>query len=62
MKALHYPDSAIKLDIDDTDGHVDYNLNLVDNDGYTALHLASLNGHLQVVNYLCTSGAELEAW
>ena len=61
MKALHCLESAT-VDMDSTDGHVDSDLNLVDNDGYTALHLACLNGHLQVVNYLCTSGTELEAW
>jgi len=61
VKALRCPDN-VKLDIDGTDGHADFDLSLVDNDGYTALHLACLNGQLQVVNYLCTSGAELEAW
>ena len=61
IKALRSPEN-VKLDIDNTDGHVDGDLSLVDNDGNTALHLACLNGHLRVVDYLCTSGAELEAW
>jgi ankyrin repeat protein len=30
-------------------------------DGSTALHLASLNGHLEVVTYLLSQGASLTA-
>ena len=66
MKELHLP--SVKVDNtdgdDDGDG-VDFKsdtLKIADCDGYTALHLACQNGHLQVVNYLCACGADLEAW
>ena len=41
---------------------VSYDLNLLDKDGHAALHLACLNGHLSVVDYLCSSGADREKW
>ena len=37
-------------------------INIADNDEHTALHLACINGHLEVVKYLCAHGADLEAW
>jgi len=57
VKALHVPGT----NIDDTDGN-ESDLNVVDNDGHTAFHLACLNGHFPVVDYLCKCGTDLEAW
>ena len=57
VKALHVPCAQL----DNTDGN-ESDINVVDNDGHTAHHLACLNGHFPVVNYLCTCGADLEAW
>ena len=51
VKALHLPDDSNESDI-----------NVVDNEGHTAFHLACLNGHFPVVDYLCTCGADLEIW
>ena len=34
----------------------------MDHDGHTAFHLACLNGHFPVVDYLCKCGTDLEAW
>ena len=66
VKELHLP----SVNIDNTDGDDDGDgdesksdtLNIADCAGHTALHLACLNGHLQVVNYLCACGTDLEAW
>ena len=58
VKALHVPGA-----VDSTDGNEqEFDLNVVDLDGHTALHLACLNGHFPVVDYLCTCGTDLEAW
>lgn len=57
VKELHLPGGKT----DNTDGNQS-NINIVDNDGHTAFHLACLNGHLPIVDYLCTCGANLEAW
>ena len=57
VKALHVPGAQT----DNTDGN-ESDINVVDNDGHAAIHLACLNGHFPVVNYLCTRGADLEAW
>ena len=59
MKALHVP--GAEVDNTDNDGN-ESDLNIVDNDGNTAFHLACLNGHFTVVDYLCSCGADLEAW
>ena len=59
MKALHVP-GAKGDSVDGNDQEID--LNVVDDEGRTALHLACLNGHFPVVNYLCTCGTDLEAW
>ena len=66
VKELHLPNGKV----DNTDGDDDADgdefksdkLNIADCDGHTALHLACLNGHFQVVSYLCMCGADLEAW
>ena len=60
MKELNIPNPKVE----NTDGNeADSNiLNTADNDGHTALHLACLNGHFQVVSYLYTCGANLETW
>ena len=55
VKLLHLP--GVK-----TENRNESDINIVDNDGNTAFHLACLNGHFTVVNYLCTVGANLEAW
>ena len=57
VKALHLPDAK-------ADDNVSYesDINIVDSGGHTAFHLACLNGHFPVVDYLCTCGANLEAW
>ena len=36
------------------------NINEKDNDGYTALHLASWNGHLEIVKELIAAGANVD--
>ena len=59
MKALHVPGAKVDS-VDGNDQEID--LNIVDNEGHTALHLACLNGHFPVVDYLCTCGTDLEAW
>ena len=61
VKVLHDPDGNMMMCSSDTDGP-NSGLNIVDKDGYTALHLACLNGHDSVVKYLCTCNADLEAW
>ena len=61
VKALHVPNSKV----DTTDGNeqeTEFDLNATDNNGHTALHLACLNGHFPVVDYLCRCGIDLEAW
>ena len=57
VMALHVPGA----ETDNTDGN-ESDLNVVDNDGNTAFHLACLNGHFAVVDYLCSCGTDLEAW
>ena len=56
VKALHLADGNI--DSDESELEM---LNAADDDDRTALHLACLNGHFQIVTYLCISGANLEA-
>jgi len=41
---------------------IDPGLHKVDKEGHTALHLACLKGHEEVVKYLCVNSADLEAW
>ena len=57
VKALHLPDAKA-----DNSNNNESDINIVDSDGYTAFHLACLNGHFSVVDYLCSCGANLEAW
>ena len=56
VKALHLHDG----NIDGNESELEM-LNAADNNDRTALHLACLNGHFQIVSYLCSSGANLEA-
>ena len=56
VKVLHQLDEETKI----TDGD-ESNLDKRDDDDHTAIHLACLYGHLQVVDYLNTCGANLEA-
>ena len=60
VKALHLPDGNTDGNIDDDEPESEI-LNAADYNDHTALHLACLNGHFQVVSYLCASGADLEA-
>ena len=67
VKELHLPNGKVDNtdgddDDDDGDEFKSDKLNIADCDGHTALHLACLNGRFQVVSYLCTCGADLEAW
>ena len=66
VKELHLPNATVgNTDSDDnTDSDESKSdiLNIADSDGHTALHLACLNGRFPVVSYLCTCGADLEAW
>ena len=66
VKELHLPNAKVDntdgADDDDGDEFKSDKLNIADYDGHTALHLACLNGHFQVVSYLCNCGADLEAW
>ena len=45
-----------------SDGSASSTTNIADNDDHTALHLACIHGHLEVVKYLCKHDAYLEAW
>ena len=56
IKLVHNLDK----EIDNTNGD-DCNLNKVDEDGYTAFHLACFNEHFQVADYLHTCGVNLQA-
>ena len=63
VKELHLSSAKVgNTDGDDGADRDEFKLNTAGCDGHTALHLACLNGHFQVVNYLCTCGADLEAW
>ena len=57
VKALHLP--GAKISNSNTN---ESDINIVYKHGYTAFHLACLNGHFSVVDYLCSCGANLEAW
>ena len=57
VKTLHLPDAE-----EDSNDKDESDINIVDKKGCTAFHLACLNGHFSVVDYLCSCGANLEAW
>ena len=63
VKALHVPGAKVdSVDGNEQEQEHESDLNVVDHDGHTAFHLACLNGHFPVVDYLCTCGTDLEAW
>ena len=55
VKVLHQLDEEAEIIKSDETA-----LDKVDCDGHTAIHLACLHGHLQVVDYLRTCGANLK--
>ena len=61
MRILHDPAANLTTCSTNFNG-IDPGINLMDREGHTALHLASLNGHEEVIKYLCANGADLEAW
>ena len=61
VKVLHDPGRNVMTCNSETDGP-NSGLNIADKDGHTALHLACLNGHEDVVKYLCACSADIEAW